>query len=65
MAFNEFVSELRQTLSTQSRIITDVANKEFQLALLRWSDVDVKVPGAIVQVASESDAVVTVGPFSN
>lgn len=60
MALTEFLSELKQSLSAEARVITDASQKDFQLALLRWSDVDVKIPAAIVQVANESDAVQTV-----
>lgn len=60
MAGSEFISELRSKLSTEACVITDASKKEFQLALLRWSDVDVKIPGAIVQVSNELDAALTV-----
>lgn len=60
MALINFLSELKQSLSAEARVITDASEKDFQLALLRWSDVDVKIPAAIVQVANESDAVQTV-----
>lgn len=60
MAVSEFVSELRNKLSAKARVITDASQKEFQLALLRWSDVNVTIPGAIVQVSNEFDAAITV-----
>ena len=60
MPLNQFVSELRGNLSPEACIFTDASSKDFQLALRRWSDVGIKVPGAIVKVTSEHDAVMTV-----
>ena len=62
MALGHAVSELRGNLSPEARVLTDSSSKEFQLALLRWSDIDIKVPGAIIQVANEVDAVTTASP---
>ncbi len=59
MPLNQFVSELRGNLSPEACVLTDASSKDFQLALLRWSDVGIKVPGAIVKVTSEHDAVMT------
>lgn len=64
MALNQFLSELKESLSAEARVITDASQKDFQLALLRWSDVDVKIPAAIVQVANQFDAVQTVATAS-
>ncbi|KAF6228248.1 hypothetical protein HO133_007978 [Letharia lupina] len=66
MALSRFIIELRINLSPEARVYTDASSKDFQLALLRWSDVDVKVPGAIIQVANELDAVTTASstPFA-
>ncbi|KAL8920046.1 MAG: hypothetical protein Q9172_004676 [Xanthocarpia lactea] len=60
MALTDFISELRKALSAETCVLSDPSNEDFRLALLRWSDVDVKIPGAIVQVSNESDAVKTV-----
>ncbi|CAL8576586.1 hypothetical protein XPA_002461 [Xanthoria parietina] len=57
MALTHFIAELRGALSAEACVLSDPTKEDFQLALLRWSDVDVKIPGAIVQVANESDAV--------
>lgn len=62
MALNEFVSELKGSLSPDACVLTDASSKDFQLALQRWSDVGIMIPGAIVKVASEHDAIVTVCP---
>ena len=59
MALNQLVVPLRGNLSPGARILTDVSSEDFQLALLRWSDLNIKVPGAIIQVANEFDAVTT------
>lgn len=60
MALGQFIFELRGNLSPEARILTDASKKEFQDALLRWSDIDIQVPGAIIQIAEELDAVTTV-----
>lgn len=62
MALTDFISELRGALSAEVCVLSDPTKEDFQLALLRWSDVDVKIPGAIVQVANESDAVTAASP---
>ncbi|MCJ1267609.1 hypothetical protein MMC22_007495, partial [Lobaria immixta] len=59
MVLGQFLFELRGNLSPEARVLTDISSKEFQLALLRWSDINIKVPGAIIQVANELDAVTT------
>lgn len=64
MALTHFIFELRRALSTEACVLSDPSNEDFRLALLRWSDVDVKVPGAIVQVSNESDAVTTASPHA-
>lgn len=60
MAFSKFITKLKDSLSAGARVITDPTEKDFQLAQLRWSDVDVKVPSAIVQAADEQDIVTAV-----
>ena len=59
MGFDHFISELEGRLSAKACILTDPSSKDFQIALQRWSDVEVQIPGAIVQVAEELDAVTT------
>lgn len=59
MAFTQFLSALRDDLSPQAQVLTDPTNESFKQALQRWSDIEVKVPGAIVQIGSEKDAVKT------
>lgn len=60
MAFSDLVVKLTHSLSAGARVMTDASEEEFQLALQRWSDVDVKAPGAIVQVADKQDVVTAV-----
>ncbi|KAJ6522064.1 hypothetical protein B0H19DRAFT_1348717 [Mycena capillaripes] len=55
-----FISSLKSQLSPQSRILADSTTDDFKESLLRWSDIDLKVPGAIVQPATERDVVETV-----
>ena len=62
MTITDFITELRGDLSVEACVLSDPTKEDFQLALLRWSDVDVKIPGAIVQVANESDAVTAASP---
>ena len=61
MALPQFVLDLKGKLSPKARILVDPSSKEFQLALLRWSDINTEVPGAVIQVANELDAVTTAG----
>lgn len=65
MALSQFVQELKETLSSKTSILTDASSKEFQLALLRWSDVGITVPGAIIKVASEHEVVTTASQSSS
>ncbi|KAJ7486857.1 hypothetical protein FB451DRAFT_1228198 [Mycena latifolia] len=55
-----FISNLKSLLSLQSSILTDSTDGKFKELLLRWSDIDLKVPGAIVQPATEKDVIETV-----
>ena len=60
MALSQFVSELRSNLSPEARVLTEKSSQDFQIVLLRWSDVDIATPRAIVQVGCELDAVTAV-----
>ena len=64
MALPQFILDLKGKLSPKARILADPSSKDFQLALLRWSDINIEVPGAVIQVANELDAVATAGPMS-
>ena len=64
MALSQFVFDLKGKLSPKARILADPSSKDFQLALLRWSDINTEVPGAVIQVANELDAVAAAGTMS-
>lgn len=49
-------SSLKQDLAPEGRVLVDSDAEEFQRYLVRWSDVDKQVPGAIVVVKDESHA---------
>ena len=57
MTFSAFLRALRSSLSSQAEILTDSCHPDFQRSLQRWSDIDLRVPGAIIRPASEEDAV--------
>ena len=46
-------------LSFQAHILKIRSSQEFQLALLRVSDINVEAPGAVIQVANELDGITT------
>lgn len=66
MALGQILFELRGNLSPEAHVYTNASSEELQLALLRWSDTDIKVPGAIIQVTNELDAAATASsmPFT-
>lgn len=60
MNLKGFVEILHAQISKESKILTDPQDAEFRTSLERWSDFDLKVPGAIVKPVSEADIVLTV-----
>ncbi|KAJ7281844.1 hypothetical protein C8J57DRAFT_1056212 [Mycena rebaudengoi] len=60
MLSSTFIKKLKAGLSPKCGIFTSPDSTEFKDLLLRWSDIDLKVPGIIAQVASEQDAIATV-----
>ncbi|KAJ7609357.1 hypothetical protein DFH06DRAFT_1346381 [Mycena polygramma] len=60
MPDSAFFLQLTSKLSEHSRVLTDSDSPAFKELLLRWSDIDLKVPAAIVQPATEEDVVITV-----
>lgn len=64
MNMKGFVDVLHGQLSKASRILTDPQDAEFQASLERWSNFDLKVPGAIIKPVSEQDIVLTVRVIS-
>ncbi|KAK6845397.1 hypothetical protein PG995_015507 [Apiospora arundinis] len=57
---DNFISSLTGKLSSGSKVLSDQAVPEFRAAMGRWSNIDVKVPFAIVQPADEQDIASTV-----
>ena len=60
MKLSGFISLLHSKLSEDSKILTDRQDTEFKSSLERWSNFELKVPGAIIKPANEADAVLTV-----
>ncbi|KAK7737330.1 hypothetical protein SLS53_006633 [Cytospora paraplurivora] len=60
MASLTFLSELSESLSSDSRVIADHDSPEFASSMERWSNYGLKVPSAIIQPASEQDIVLVV-----
>ena len=53
---------LRETLESESDILTDPSHKSFQSLMERWTDVGKQTPSAIVVPCSEQDLEKTVFP---
>jgi len=64
MALGRFVTDLTEHLAPGTRILTNSSEEEFRDATLRWSDINAKVPGAIIKVTSELDAVTIASPMT-
>jgi hypothetical protein len=62
MSITNLARELRTQLSPKAIILDDRDSADFKAALVRWSDVDLQVPAAIIKPATEDDIVVTVSP---
>jgi hypothetical protein len=60
MSITNLTHELRALLSPKALILDDRDSDDFKSALVRWSDVDLQVPTAIIKPAAEDDIVVTV-----
>ena len=60
MSIAHLTHELRALLSPKALILDDRDSDDFKAALVRWSDVDLQVPAAIIKPATEDDIVVTV-----
>jgi len=57
MSLLTLLAQLHGGLSAQARILTDPDDEEFVQLCLRWSDIDRKVPGAIIVAGDETDVV--------
>ena len=53
MAITEFVQLLRAELFGSAKVLADPSREEFKAALERWTNLELKVPGAIVLVTTE------------
>lgn len=61
MALNNLVKGLALKLSPDAKILTASDSQQFQRRLERWSDLDLKIPSAIVVPATEQDVAIVVG----
>lgn len=55
MAVLDYISLLRQTLSPGSDVLTNPEDPAFHELLKRWTDIDLKLPAAIILPSSEDD----------
>ncbi|PQE18750.1 FAD binding domain containing protein [Rutstroemia sp. NJR-2017a WRK4] len=55
MALSNLLSSLEHKLAPDTEILIDPSSAKFQEVLRRWSDIDVKVPGAILRPTTKSD----------
>ena len=53
MAITALFQLLRAKLFGSAKVLADPSREEFKAALERWTDLDLKVPGAIVLVTTE------------
>jgi len=60
MSVTSLAQDLRPQLSPKALIFDDRDSDEFKAALIRWSDVDLQVPSAIIKPMTEDDIVVIV-----
>lgn len=60
MTIETFVHILQKGLSKDSKVLTDPSSSDFKATIERWSDLSLKVPGAIVKPANEEDVIHTV-----
>jgi len=57
---SNFTRDLRDKLSPESRILIDAEDAEFKASCERWSNIDLKIPGAVFRPAIEKDVVIIV-----
>jgi hypothetical protein len=60
MSLLSHLEVLSSNLSAQAFVITDQNSKEFKESLIRWSDLDIQTPAAIIKTANESDLCIAV-----
>lgn len=54
------ISFLEKSLSSDSKILSNPRDEEFLKLMERWTEIDLKIPGAIVLPISEEDVQKTV-----
>jgi hypothetical protein len=57
MTISKFVESLSAELSPGASVLTDSASDEFKAAHERWTELELKTPGAIVLASTEEDIV--------
>lgn len=60
MAVNNLAKVLQPKLSPDAKILTASDSEQFQQQLERWSDLDLKIPTAIVLAGTEQDVTIVV-----
>lgn len=60
MTLQIVTDQLLGNLSAQAKVLTNPDSEEFKQLILRWSDIDRKIPGAIIVPGVEEDVVKTV-----
>jgi len=55
MSISTFLADLPAELSLSTEILFGSSTEKFKTALLRWTDLSLQVPGAIILVGSEDD----------
>lgn len=60
MTLQIVTDQLLGNLSAQAKVLTNPDSEEFKQLNLRWSDIDRKIPGAIIVPGVEEDVVKTV-----
>lgn len=60
MSVSTLAQDLQPKLSTHSIILTDPSSQEFKDHLIRWGEVNIQIPGAIILAATEEDVIIIV-----
>lgn len=57
---SNFLESLGKKLSPSSQILKDHDSVDFKTSAQRWSDIDIRVPGAILKPVNEQDTITIV-----
>jgi hypothetical protein len=65
MAISAFLSAIKQPeeFSASAKVLSDPNSDDFKLAIQRWTNLNLQIPGAIVMVETEDDILKTVRPL--